>query len=61
MSELNDDKKVNDLIEVLLLAGKKPVKVKVLSDGEFQLILDGVPYAFRADFDVVTGYWYLEN
>lgn len=61
MSDLNDDKKVNDLVEALILASSRSVEIKVVRDGNLQLVIDGIPHEFAIDFDVQTGLWFLEE
>jgi hypothetical protein len=61
VSDLNDDKQVNDLIEALILASSRRLKVKVIRDGEIQLLIDNVPYDFRIDFDPMTGFWFVDS
>lgn len=61
MSDLNEPKKVNDLIEALILASSRKVKVKVLRESVFTILIDGIPYEFRIDFDPQTGLWFLDS
>lgn len=59
MADLNNPKRVNDLVETLILASSRTTKVQVVKESEIQLLIDGVPYDFQIDFDSETGYWFL--
>lgn len=58
MPDLNNPKKVNDLVEALILASSRETKIQVVKEGEVRLLIDGVPYDFQIDFDS-NGYWFL--
>jgi hypothetical protein len=61
MSDLNDDKKVNDLINCLIVASSRGnVKVKTIDSG-LVVEVESVEYPFIIDFDPVTGFWFLED
>lgn len=60
-NDLNDPKKVNDLLEALILASSRKLEVKVLNDSTLTLMIDDIPYEFPVDFDPHTNLWYLEG
>ena len=63
MSDLNDPEKVNDLLNVLFSAtGKKSnLKVSVPGDSILRLTLDEADYDFNVEFEVQTGFWFLDS
>lgn len=63
MSDLNEPKKVNDLIEVLLHASQKGSTIKVLvpRDETLTIVVDHMPHDFAIDFDPQTKLWFLDS
>lgn len=61
MSDLNDPKKVNDLVEVLLAASEKGSKIKVLvqQDEVLTIVVDYMPHDFTVEYDPHTQMWFL--
>ena len=61
MSDLNNDEKINDLIEVLLAASEKGSKIEVLvpRDETLTIVVDHMPHDFTVEFDPHTQMWFM--